>query len=102
MTTVKIDIEKDLKKIIKIQERIIKANKAENDILERCLKRSYDREDDNKQWAYWYRAWSEYLETCIQRFRESKKKKVFETYFTYIDDPKIKKIKRLKHNVFDL
>ena len=50
----------------KIQEKIIKANKTENDILSKCIKKAYDREDNNQQWAYWYRAWSEYLERTIQ------------------------------------
>ena len=33
---------KDLEKIIEIQEKIIEANKKENDILEDCLKKSYE------------------------------------------------------------
>ena len=41
----------DLEQIIKIQEKIIKANKTENDILSKCIKKAYDREDNNQQWT---------------------------------------------------
>ena len=71
---------KDLETIIEIQEKIIEANKKENDILEDCLKKSYEREDNMKQWAFWYRAFSEYLEQCIQVFIKTKKKTIFSTH----------------------
>ena len=67
---------KDLETIIEIQEKIIESNKKENDILEDCLKKSYEREDNMKQWAFWYRAFSEYLEQCIQVFIKTKKKTI--------------------------
>ena len=71
----------DLEQIIKIQEKIIKANKTENDILSKCIKKAYDREDNNQQWAYWYRAWSEYLERTIQNAFKKQDWSVFKIYY---------------------
>ena len=80
---------KDLETIIEIQEKIIKANKKENDILEDCLKKSYEREDNMKQWAFWYRAFSEYLEQCIQVFIKTKKKTIFIPYLKALKNPRV-------------
>ena len=95
---------KDLETIIEIQEKIIKANKKENDILEDCLKKSYEREDNMKQWAFWYRAFSEYLEQCIQVFIKTKKKTIFIPYLKALKNPRVqesqKKLGVLKFNPF--
>ena len=78
----------DLEQIIKIQEKIIKANKTENDILSKCIKKAYDREDNNQQWAYWYRAWSEYLERTIQNAFKKQDWSVFKIYYKILKLPK--------------
>lgn len=96
----------DLEKIIKIQEKIIKANKTENDILSKCIKKAYDREDNNQQWAYWYRAWSEYLERTIQNAFKKQDWSVFKIYYKILKLPKIrahyKKYGAVKENIFEL
>jgi hypothetical protein len=95
---------KDLETIIEIQEKIIKANKKENDILSDCLKKSYEREDNMKQWAFWYRAFSEYLERCIQVFIETKRKTIFTPYLNTLKNPRVqesqKQLGTLKFNPF--
>ena len=98
----KIDIVKDLKTIISIQEKIIKANESELDSIDKNFFNVYDHNESMQQWAYWYRAWSEYLEKCIQEFRRTKKKSAFNNYFKSLNNPELKKTKKLKKNVFDL
>ena len=97
---------KALLKIIEIQERIIKANKSENDILSKCIKKAYDREDNNQQWAYWYRAWSEYLEKTIQKAFKKEDWSVFKVYYKILKLPQIrahfKKYGAVKENIFEL
>ena len=88
------------------QEKIIKANKTENDILSKCIKKAYDREDNNQQWAYWYRAWSEYLERTIQNAFKKQDWSVFKIYYKILKLPKIrahyKKYGAVKENIFEL
>jgi len=69
----KIDIVKDLKTIISIQEKIIKANESELDSIDKNFFNVYDHNESMQQWAYWYRAWSEYLEKCICMVRVPRK-----------------------------
>ena len=103
---VKPNFENNLIKIINIQEKIIKANKEENDILSNCLKKSYDREDNSKQWAFWYRAWSEYLEKQIQKAINKKDWNEFRFYKKILKLPEIvehyKKHGSVKENPFEL
>ena len=94
----------DLEQIIKIQEKIIKANKTENDILSKCIKKAYDREDNNQQWAYWYRAWSEYLKTIqkLLRKRLVSIQNLLQNFKITKDRAHYKKYGAVKENIFEL
>ena len=83
MTTKK----KDYEKIISIQETII--NKKENEFkaLEKCFFRVMDTNDNNHQWSFWYRAWSEYLEKIIQQYLKTKDPKTFDVYWKILKNP---------------
>ena len=76
---------KDYEKIISIQESIIKLKENEFKIIERVFDRVLDTSDNYRQWAFWYRAWSEYLESTIQKYFKTKKHKVFDNYKKVIE-----------------
>ena len=102
MTTKK----KDYEKIISIQETII--NKKENEFkaLEKCFFRVMDTNDNNHQWSFWYRAWSEYLEKQIQKAINKKDWNEFRFYKKILKLPEIvehyKKHGSVKENPFEL
>lgn len=95
---------KDYEKIISIQESIIKLKENEFKIIERVFDRVQDGSDNWQQWAFWYRAWSEYLESTIQKYLKTKKRKTFDNYKKVLSNPKVmdKAFPPLKPNCFDM
>ena len=95
---------KDYEKIISIQESIIKLKENEFKIFERVFDRVLDTSHNYHQWSFWYRAWSEYLESTIQKYLKTKKRKVFDNYKKVLSNPQVmdKAFPPLKSNCFDM
>ena len=93
---------KDYKKIISVQEKIIKQEKAVSTKLEKLFMSELDKSHKYHQWAYWYRAWSEYLEHTIQRYMKSKDPSHFDNYSKVLKNPRImdKSFPPLEENIF--
>ena len=95
---------KDYEKIISIQESIIKLKENEFKIFERVFDRVLDTSHNYHQWSFWYRAWSDYLESTIQKYLKTKKQKVFDNYKKVLSNPQVmdKAFPPLKSNCFDM
>jgi len=63
----------DLKKIIQIQEKIIKRQEIEVKALLNVIKRAQTRSEDYCQWLIWYRREAETLTRIIESFISSEK-----------------------------